>query len=183
MKRLGVRSPGRRTEAIPEEDWDPVPWENDLPFRILSMDGGGIRGIFPAAVLAYLEQEHLQGKSIGNYFDLIAGTSTGGMISCSTVTSSFDVNRWATGDSPSSSLTARDGSGPRRCGRWPGATTGIPPTSASRGRQIRRTIDQRGLRPRSLMYGARYWDAADHRRVHAGRCNSCHVSTCWGLTR
>ena len=57
-----------------------MPWENDLPFRILSMDGGGIRGIFPAAVLAYLEQEHLQGKSIGDYFDLIAGTSTGGIL-------------------------------------------------------------------------------------------------------
>ena len=44
------------------------------------MDGGGIRGIFPAAVLAYLEQEHLEGKSIGDHFDLIAGTSTGGIL-------------------------------------------------------------------------------------------------------
>ncbi len=44
------------------------------------MDGGGIRGIFPAAVLASLEQDHLQGKSIGDYFDLIAGTSTGGIL-------------------------------------------------------------------------------------------------------
>ena len=80
MKRLGVWSPERRTEAIPEKAWDPVPWESDLPFRILSMDGGGIRGIFPAAILAYLEQEHLHGKSIGNYFDLVAGTSTGGIL-------------------------------------------------------------------------------------------------------
>ena len=44
------------------------------------MDGGGIKGIFPAAVLASLEQDHLQGKSIGDYFDLIAGTSTGGIL-------------------------------------------------------------------------------------------------------
>ena len=80
MKRLGACSLGRRTGAIPEKAWEPVPWENDLPFRILSMDGGGIRGIFPAAVLAYLEQEHLQGKSTGDYFDLIAGTSTGGIL-------------------------------------------------------------------------------------------------------
>ena len=57
-----------------------MPWENSLPFRILSMDGGGIRGIFPAALLACLEQEHLQGHSIGDYFDLIAGTSTGGIL-------------------------------------------------------------------------------------------------------
>jgi predicted acylesterase/phospholipase RssA len=47
-------------------------------FRILSLDGGGIRGVFPAAFLAKLE-EHLNAP-IGSYFDLIAGTSTGGII-------------------------------------------------------------------------------------------------------
>lgn len=46
--------------------------------RILSIDGGGILGAFPAAFLAALEQ-HLA-KPIGSYFDLIAGTSTGGII-------------------------------------------------------------------------------------------------------
>jgi hypothetical protein len=47
-------------------------------FRILSLDGGGIRGVFPAAFLARIE-EHLE-HPIGHYFDLIAGTSTGGII-------------------------------------------------------------------------------------------------------
>ncbi len=47
-------------------------------YRILSLDGGGIRGVFPAAILARLE-EHLE-HPIGRYFDLIAGTSTGGII-------------------------------------------------------------------------------------------------------
>src|SRR5271157_2636939 len=47
-------------------------------YRILSLDGGGIRGVFPAAFLACLE-EHLD-HPIGSYFDLIAGTSTGGII-------------------------------------------------------------------------------------------------------
>lgn len=47
-------------------------------YRILSLDGGGIRGVFPAAFLARLE-EHVD-LPIGNYFDLIAGTSTGGVI-------------------------------------------------------------------------------------------------------
>ena len=47
-------------------------------YRILSLDGGGIRGVFPAAFLAKLE-EHLS-HPIGSYFDLIAGTSTGGII-------------------------------------------------------------------------------------------------------
>ena len=48
------------------------------PRRILCIDGGGILGTFPAAFLAGLEQ-HLS-KPIGSYFDLIAGTSTGGII-------------------------------------------------------------------------------------------------------
>ena len=46
--------------------------------RILCIDGGGILGTFPAAFLAELEQ-HLE-KPIGSYFDLIAGTSTGGIL-------------------------------------------------------------------------------------------------------
>jgi len=47
--------------------------------RILSIDGGGIVGTFPAAFLAAME-EQLGGQSIGRYFDLIVGTSTGGII-------------------------------------------------------------------------------------------------------
>jgi hypothetical protein len=54
------------------------PSSDDKTFRILSLDGGGIRGVFPAAFLARLE-EHLE-HPIGRYFDLIAGTSTGGII-------------------------------------------------------------------------------------------------------
>ena len=46
--------------------------------RILTIDGGGIRGIFPAAFLANLEKD-LE-KPIVQYFDLISGTSTGGII-------------------------------------------------------------------------------------------------------
>lgn len=46
--------------------------------RILVIDGGGIRGTFPASLLANME-EHLP-SPIGSYFDLIAGTSTGGII-------------------------------------------------------------------------------------------------------
>lgn len=46
--------------------------------RILTIDGGGIRGTFPAAFLANLEED-LE-KPIGRYFDLISGTSTGGII-------------------------------------------------------------------------------------------------------
>lgn len=54
--------------------------------RILSVDGGGIRGVLPGTILAQLEKI-LQTKSnserkIGDYFDMIAGTSTGGILSC-----------------------------------------------------------------------------------------------------
>lgn len=47
-------------------------------FRILSLDGGGIRGAFTAAVLA--QWEALSGLAIADHFDLIAGTSTGGIL-------------------------------------------------------------------------------------------------------
>ena len=46
--------------------------------RILSLDGGGIKGAFTAAVLA--EWEKQTGRVIADHFDLIAGTSTGGII-------------------------------------------------------------------------------------------------------
>jgi uncharacterized protein len=48
-------------------------------FRILSIDGGGIKGAFPAAFLSHIEST-LAGVPISNFFDLIAGTSTGGII-------------------------------------------------------------------------------------------------------
>ncbi len=46
--------------------------------RILAIDGGGIRGVFPLAFLAAVEDR--LGDRIATYFDLIAGTSTGGII-------------------------------------------------------------------------------------------------------
>ncbi|MBV7529271.1 CBASS cGAMP-activated phospholipase [Chitinophaga sp. sic0106] len=55
------------------------------PFRILSIDGGGIRGIFPAKLLAETEAElatrNCPKTQIWQYFDLISGTSTGGILS------------------------------------------------------------------------------------------------------
>jgi len=58
---------------------------------ILSIDGGGIRGILPGVILSYLE-EQLQQKSnnpnarLSDYFDLLAGTSTGGILTCMYIT-------------------------------------------------------------------------------------------------
>ena len=47
-------------------------------FRILSLNGGGIKGAFSAAVLSAIEEVY--GCHIVDYFDLVAGTSTGGLI-------------------------------------------------------------------------------------------------------
>ncbi|KAA0045867.1 patatin-like protein 3 isoform X1 [Cucumis melo var. makuwa] len=51
---------------------------------ILSIDGGGIRGIIPGTILAFLESklQELDGPDvrIADYFDVITGTSTGGLV-------------------------------------------------------------------------------------------------------
>ncbi|XP_068314244.1 patatin-like protein 2 isoform X2 [Pyrus communis] len=51
---------------------------------VLSIDGGGIRGIIPGTILSFLESElqKLDGEGVrlADYFDVIAGTSTGGLV-------------------------------------------------------------------------------------------------------
>ncbi|GMP23778.1 hypothetical protein CsSME_00001254 [Camellia sinensis var. sinensis] len=51
---------------------------------VLSIDGGGIRGIIPSIILNFLEAQlqKLDGEDarIADYFDVIAGTSTGGLV-------------------------------------------------------------------------------------------------------
>jgi patatin-like phospholipase/acyl hydrolase len=56
-------------------------------FRVLSIDGGGIRGIIPGQILIVLENK-LREKTrnpesrLVDYFDLIAGTGAGGIMAC-----------------------------------------------------------------------------------------------------
>ncbi|KAL3753898.1 hypothetical protein ACJRO7_001182 [Eucalyptus globulus] len=63
---------------------------------ILSIDGGGIRGIVPATILSFLESElqKLDGKDarLADYFDVIAGTSTAGLLTAM-LTSPNEKNR------------------------------------------------------------------------------------------
>jgi len=59
------------------------------PFRVLCLDGGGMRGIYTAAFLDHLLDQYrrIRGEEnldLGGGFDLIAGTSTGAIISCAT---------------------------------------------------------------------------------------------------
>jgi uncharacterized protein len=48
--------------------------------KVLSIDGGGIRGLIPALVLAEIERR--TGRRTAELFDLVAGTSTGGILAC-----------------------------------------------------------------------------------------------------
>jgi patatin-like phospholipase/acyl hydrolase len=55
--------------------------------NILSIDGGGIRGIIPAVILNYIEERLQERKgdkntTLADCFDMIAGTSTGGILTC-----------------------------------------------------------------------------------------------------
>ena len=75
-----MNAPPRRSEGTIQHTRLKQPWPPGRSFRILTIDGGGIRGVFPAAYLAELEKRFLGGRSIADYFDLIAGTSTGGII-------------------------------------------------------------------------------------------------------
>lgn len=54
------------------------------PYRILAIDGGGVRGLIPAIWLSKIEQE--LGKPLNNYFDLVVGTSTGSLLACAVAT-------------------------------------------------------------------------------------------------
>lgn len=72
--------PPKRSEGALRRRRVPHAWRKGRDFRILSIDGGGIRGIYPAAFLAGLEDRYLGGASVARHFDLIAGTSTGGII-------------------------------------------------------------------------------------------------------
>ncbi len=50
----------------------------DSRFQVLAIDGGGVRGIFAAALLAGLEED--LGRPVVGMFDLVVGTSTGGIV-------------------------------------------------------------------------------------------------------
>lgn len=52
-----------------------------MTFKILSLDGGGIRGVLSAKILEEIEATlRKKGKKLHKYFDLIAGTSTGSIL-------------------------------------------------------------------------------------------------------
>ena len=73
---LTHRGPGM--EPTVEHATRPGAEMSTRPFRILALDGGGIMGAFTASVLATIEAA--TGQRTWEHFDLITGTSTGGLI-------------------------------------------------------------------------------------------------------
>ena len=81
----GVRDGGLSGTAISKHGGEEP--DRGRPLRVLSIDGGGMRGLYSAEYLASLAQRYvktrgLEGIDIGRGFDLIAGTSTGAIIAC-----------------------------------------------------------------------------------------------------
>jgi patatin-like phospholipase/acyl hydrolase len=60
------------------------------PFKILSLNGGGTRGIFQAVFLSRLQKE--LGRPLWQQFDLIAGTSTGSIVALA-IALNVEINR------------------------------------------------------------------------------------------
>jgi patatin-like phospholipase/acyl hydrolase len=67
-----------KTVAPAETTNEAEPTDSAQAFHILAFDGGGVGGIFTAALLAGLEED--TGLRVVDHFDLVVGTSTGGII-------------------------------------------------------------------------------------------------------
>ncbi len=59
-----------------------------MPIRVLTIEGGGVRGIIPTRLLIALES--LSGRPIVELFDVMVGTSTGGMLALGLATPGDD---------------------------------------------------------------------------------------------
>lgn len=73
--RLLKLSPDGTKGILIDEDLDP---KQRTPITILSLDGGGVRGVISATILSEIERR--TGKKIHRMVDFIAGTSTGGLL-------------------------------------------------------------------------------------------------------
>lgn len=63
------------------------------PLRILCIDGGGIKGLVPAIIIKELQAKCFGGQPISQVFDLVCGTSTGGIIALGTCVAKLDIEQ------------------------------------------------------------------------------------------
>ncbi len=75
-RRRGGDRDGPRPFAVLAAGRATPPWQG--PLQVLSLDGGGLKGLFSATLLACVEKD--EQTRIADHFDLIVGTSTGGLI-------------------------------------------------------------------------------------------------------
>ncbi|KAF5629970.1 calcium-independent phospholipase a2 [Fusarium tjaetaba] len=73
--------------------WHPDQFPEDAAPRVLSLDGGGVRGIVELCVLRRIEKHVGYGIAIHQLFDLVVGTSTGGIVALGVF-----HQRWSTDD-------------------------------------------------------------------------------------
>lgn len=79
----------RDAPSVKEEQGDlgAVAGRSSRPFRVLSLDGGGMRGVYASTYLgelaeAFARKRRVPALDVGKGFDLIVGTSTGGIVAC-----------------------------------------------------------------------------------------------------
>ena len=74
-----LESPHIQTCNLPNRLMTPeITQDHTNKFKVLSIDGGGTKGLYCAKIIEGIENEY--GSRISDHFDLICGTSTGGLI-------------------------------------------------------------------------------------------------------
>ena len=82
-----------RARSLPGDSADHV----GRPVHLLAIDGGGVRGLIPALILAELEAR--TGRGCAELFDLFAGTGTGGVVALALTTLRDDTGTpWRAAD-------------------------------------------------------------------------------------
>jgi predicted acylesterase/phospholipase RssA len=146
--------PPRRSDGTIQHRRRPLPWPKGRPFKILSIDGGGICGILPVSVLAELETRFLGNRSIAGNFDMIAGTSTGGIIALGLAHSltARDIQRFYVERAGSFSQRQASSGG---CNAACGAISATPTTAAPSSRSCSGSSATRRLERRLPAFASR----------------------------
>ncbi len=105
-------------------------------YRVLAIDGGGVRGILPARILTALEDA--AGQPIAELFDLIVGTSIGGIAAIALTVPGPDGSPVYTPDSAASLLTGH------KDAIFPTGDLTVP-RNISQARQLASTVTRTGL--------------------------------------